>query len=132
LLFPIFKEDPINKPIQVLIVSNDFTTSTNIRTQVKDQLGDRVSLVDIFRDYNFSIEGIDVLVGNGLCKTRLPFDPSIPVSIRFPEAKRMAKRKKIPYISFSKRELTPAKVEAMVKKIVKTVKEIEQRSAVTT
>ena len=117
-------------PLTVLIVSNDFYSTEALIAEIRSQFGEAVVVQTAYRDYHFSLEGIDILMGNGLVKTRR--SDVHPTSIYFPEARTAAKHKGIPYVStanpisrisdlLGSGRLIPANTKTIIKKLDKII-----------
>ena len=89
--------------VRVVVVSHSYYTNQDISAAIDLKFGDRVVITEFFRDTHFysAIDEADVIIGNGLCKTKGSGGKFI--SINFPEGRRQANMKGIPYISFAKR-----------------------------
>ena len=90
-------------PITILIVSDDSTGVGDLVEMINERLGDRVAVDEIYRDYHFYTESVDIMMSNGLCKTRRD-DRSY--HIYFPLPRLAAMKERIPFISIAIASLT--------------------------
>lgn len=88
-----------HKPVNILIVSNDSYAVNDLVTAISERLAGRVEMHAIFRDYHFGTDGVEIIMGNGLCKTRSEWGTH---HIFFPQAHMAALKKGIPYISVNR------------------------------